>query len=120
MIQLFKSLLGDTPREPPARKPTPKALPTPPHRADYRAVSLTPGIKCQAVARDTAGKRYLLCEAPCLPLSACATPAKCSCKFRKHADRRDADRRLLGEVETSRWFSGAERRNRGGRRSIRI
>jgi hypothetical protein len=122
MIQLFRSLLGEPSRDYPAKKPSSARLKpspgSPPHTSvDYRAVSLAPNILCDAVARQAAGKRYLLREAPRLPLAGCATPATCSCKFRKHADRRDGDRRLLGMTETNRWFAGSERRNRGGRRS---
>jgi hypothetical protein len=117
MMQLFKSLLGESPRagESPrgytAKKSTPGAKPKPTHATgDYRAVSIAPNIACAVLAKDVAGKRYLLREAPRLPLAGCATPASCSCKYRKHADRREADRRLLGSNETARWFNGAERR----------
>jgi hypothetical protein len=43
-------------------------------------------------------------------------PADCLCKFRKHPDRRDDDRRVFGDAATSRWFAGSERRTRRGRR----
>ena len=121
MIQLFRSLLFRTSRECVAKKrPVPNARPRPVHAGgDYRAVSLAPSIDCYAAAKDAAGKRYLLREAPHLPLAGCTMPAECSCKFRKHADRRDGDRRLLGEAETSRWFAGSERRARRVRRSTK-
>jgi hypothetical protein len=123
MIQLFKSLLGDTSgdhrKDKPALRPIASTRPGPTQaNVDYRAVSFAPNLMCDAVSKDVAtGKRYLLREAPRLPLAGCATPASCSCKFRKHADRRDGDRRLLGMSETNRWYAGGERRNRGGRRS---
>jgi hypothetical protein len=122
MIQLFKSLLGDTSRDHRADKPANRsalsARPKPPQaNVDYRAISLAPNIMCDALTKDVAGKRYLMREAPRLPLAGCATPATCSCKYRKHADRRDGDRRMLGLGETNRWYAGGERRNRGGRRS---
>lgn len=117
MIQLFKSLLGESPRERPAKQPAPGARLKPAHAGgDFRAVSVAPSTECHAGLKDASAKRYLLREAPRLPLADCATPANCSCKFRKHADRRDGDRRLLGMTETNRWFAGSERRNRGGRR----
>jgi hypothetical protein len=120
MMQLLKSLLGESPRAYPAKKPAPGAKLKPSHvGADYRAVSLAPNSACHAAAKDVAGKRYLLREAPRLPLPACATPATCSCKYRKHAERRDADRRLLGSTETTRWFAGSERRTRRMRRATR-
>jgi hypothetical protein len=119
MIQILKSLFGDNVREQPKKSRTPQAKPRSMHAgADYRAVSLAPALECYAAAKSFPGKRYLLSEAPRLPLANCPTPANCSCKFRKHADRRDGDRRLFGEIETNRWYAGSERRLRGGRRSL--
>jgi hypothetical protein len=118
MMQLFKSLLGESPRGYSAKTSTPGAKAKPAHTgADYRAVSLAPNIECSALGKDVVGKRYLLRDAPRLPLPGCATPATCSCRYRKHADRRDGDRRLLGTIETGRWFAGAERRTQRNRRS---
>jgi hypothetical protein len=120
MIHLLKSLFGDTPREQPVKRTAATARLKPSHAgSDYRAVSLAQSTGCHAVASGFAGKRYLLREAPSLPLTDCANPAKCSCKFRKHADRRDGDRRLLGMAETNRWFAGSERRQRAGRRATK-
>ena len=119
MIQLLKSLFGEGAREQPAKSRSPQSKPRPVHTSsDYRAVSLSPSLECYAAAKNSPGKRYLLCEAPRLPLANCATPANCSCKFRKYADRRDGDRRLFGEIESNRWYAGSERRLRGGRRSM--
>jgi hypothetical protein len=123
MIQLFKSLLGNTSRDQRkdklAIRPAMSTRPKPTQaNVDYRAVSLAPNSACDVASQDVAaGKRYLLREAPRLPMAGCATPAYCTCRFRKHADRRDGDRRLLGMSETNRWYGGGERRNRGGRRS---
>jgi hypothetical protein len=123
MIQLFKSLLGDASRDhrttKPAIRPAVSTRPKPTQaNVDYRAVSLAPNSACDVATHDISiGKRYLQRDAPRLPMSGCLTPASCSCKFRKHADRRDGDRRLLGMAETNRWYAGGERRNRGGRRS---
>ena len=117
MFNLFRSLLGETSRECPAKKLALSATRKIAHAGgDYRAVSIAPSMECYAAAKDVAGKRYLMREAPQLPLVNCTSPENCSCKFRKHADRRDGDRRLLGEEETDRWFSGSERRARRGRR----
>jgi hypothetical protein len=120
MIQLFKSLLGGSSSKTSARQPASSARRKPAQGGgDYRAVSLAPNIDCYAAAKDSGSKRYLLRDAPRLPLAGCATPTNCSCKFRKHADRRDGDRRLLGEVENGRWFAGSERRARRSRRATR-
>lgn len=118
MIQLFKSLLGGRSRESTAKQAASSVRrKTALVGGDYRAVSLAPNIECYAAAKGFGGKRYLLREAPRLPLAECAMPTNCSCRFRKHADRRDGDRRLLGEVENSRWFAGSERRTRRVRRT---
>jgi hypothetical protein len=123
MMQLFKSLLGESNqsnRDCAAKKIAPNPKPKPRTAAasagDYRAVSIEPCSHCRAATRELAGKRYLLREVPSLPLSGAAA-SSCTCKFRKHADRRDADRRLLGETETHRWFSGSDRRQHCSRRS---
>jgi hypothetical protein len=118
MIKVLRGLFGNTSREPPAKKATPIARPERPNAAgDFRAVSLAPSMKCCAAATHATGRRVLLREAPRLPLEACTMPTNCSCKFRKDADRRDSDRRLLGATESNRWFAGPECRKRGGRRS---
>jgi hypothetical protein len=117
MIEILRGLFGKTPREHPAKKPTPIAGPKRSNfSGDFRAVSLAPSLRCCAAAKHVTGKRVLLRDAPRLPLEACTMPANCSCKFRKDADRRDGDRRLLGSTETNRWFAGPESRKRGGRR----
>ena len=118
MIKVLRGLFGKTPREHPAKKPTPIVRPKPSNSGgDFRAVSLAPSIRCCAAAKHATGRRVLLREAPRLPLEACTMATNCSCKFRKDADRRDSDRRLLGAKETNRWFAGPESRKRGGRRS---
>jgi len=118
MIKLLRGLFGKTPREHPAKKPMLIARPKRSNTGgDFRAVSLAPSIRCCAAAKQATGRRVLLREAPRLPLEGCTMPTNCSCKFRKDADRRDSDRRLLGATEANRWFAGPESRKRGGRRS---
>jgi hypothetical protein len=118
MIRLLRLLCGEAPRYHPARKPAPGAKREPAKAGgDYRAVSLAPNIECGSAAKTVAGRRYLLREAPRLPLPDCTMPTKCSCQYRKHADRRDGDRRLFGTLESGRWFPGTERR-KGGRRRL--
>ena len=118
MIKVLKGLLGKISREHPAKKPTPIVRPKRSNIAgDFRAVSIAPSIMCCTAAMHATGRRYLLREAPRLPLEACTMPTNCSCKFHKNADRRDSDRRLFGATETNRWFAGPENRKRGRRRS---
>ncbi|MGH8230509.1 MAG: hypothetical protein ACRESY_01665 [Steroidobacteraceae bacterium] len=118
MIDLFKSLLGGSSTAVPAPK---RAVPGNSKAskvgADYRAVSLLAGIQCRVAVRDGVDKRYLLGEAPRLPLAGCATPEQCTCKYRKHADRRNDDRRLLGGTHCAAWYAGSERRARRSRRT---
>jgi hypothetical protein len=118
MIKSLKELLGKSLRERAEKSPTPIARPRQPNSsADFRAVSIAPNIMSCTAAMRSRGRRYLLREAPRLPLEGCTTPTDCSCKFRKSADRRDSDRRLFGATETNRWFAGRQCRRRGGRRS---
>ena len=118
MIKVLRGLFGENPREHPVKKPTPIAMAKRSNTGgDFRAVSLAPSIRCCAAAKYATGRRVLLREAPRLPLEACTMPTNCSCKFRKDADRRDSDRRLLGETETNRWFAGPESRKHRSRRS---
>jgi hypothetical protein len=117
MIKVLRGLFGENPREHPVKKPTPIATAKRSNTGgDFRAVSLAPTIRCCAAAKHATGRRVLLREAPRLPLEGCTMPTNCSCKFRKGADRRDSDRRLLGETETNRRFVGPESRKRGSRR----
>ena len=118
MIKVLRGLFGENPREHPVKKATPIAIVERSNTGgDFRAVSLAPSIRCCAAAKHATGRRVLLREAPRLPLEACTMPTNCSCKFRKDADRRDSDRRLLGETETNRWFVGPESRKHRIRRS---
>jgi hypothetical protein len=119
MIKVLTELFGKTSREHPTKKPTPIAVTKRSNiGGDFRAVSVAPSLLCCAAATHATGRRVLLREAPRLPLEACTMRTGCSCRFRKDADRRDSDRRLLGGMETNRWFAGPENRKRGGRRAI--
>ena len=118
MIKVLEGLLGKISRGHPANKPTANATPKrSTGSGDFRAVEIAPSIICCAAAIHVTGKPYLMREAPRLPLYGCTMPTKCSCKFRKNADRRDSDRRLFGSTETNRWFAGVDGRTRRGRRS---
>jgi hypothetical protein len=118
MIQLLKSLRAAKSDDNPERKPAVKTVPRSADRVpDFRAVSLAPSLNCCAATKDTASRRYLWREAPRLPLPGCAMGSNCTCKFVKHSDRRDGDRRLLGGISTAQWFAGSERRRHQGRRA---
>ncbi len=121
MIKSLLSLLGKASCEPSAKKSAPPVSRRPPNPAgDFRAVSIaSSGARC-AAAKQSADTRYLMREAPRLPLAACTMQAGCTCRFRKVSDRRDGDRRLFGGTGTNRWYTGNESRQRQGRRSTRI
>jgi hypothetical protein len=108
MIALLKSLLNTRSSDRPAQKSG--------DACDFRAVSLAPSLECCAATKGVASRRYLWREAPRLPLAGCERSSNCTCKFIKHADRRDGDRRLLG-CATKQWFMGGERRKHMGRRA---
>lgn len=80
----------------------------------YQAVSIACPSKCCAAVKSLAGQRFLARSAPALPLPACTMSDQCKCSFQKHADRRDSDRRLPGEM--SKWYGGSEKRRSRGRR----
>ena len=118
MIKVLKDLLGKISREQFAKKNTSIASPNrSKSTGDFRAVEIAPSVMCCAAAKQITGRFYLLRQAPRLPLMGCTMPTNCSCKFRKTADRRESDRRLLGATEINHWFAGVEGRKRQGRRS---
>jgi len=84
---------------------------------DYRAVSIVPTQASCIDARQLRNVRYLLREAPRLPLSQCPLRAGCTCSYRKFADRRTADDRRDIADSSGRWFVGEDRRRSRGRRA---
>ena len=81
-----------------------------PSKLSYRAVELrTRGPAC-AAARELAGKRLLVAEAPPLPLADCN--ARCMCYYEAHADRRrDEPRRAADLGVSGSFYAGPERRS---------
>jgi hypothetical protein len=116
MIKSLFGLLKKTPGECAAKQSPGSARKTVRPGADFRAVTIAPSGACCTAAKQSAATRYLMREAPRLPLAACTMAADCSCKFRKVPDRREGDRRLFGGCVTNRWYSGAESRKRHSRR----
>lgn len=124
MIKTLLALLDRSARAP--RKPAQAARHAPPGvprrppaaDADFRAVVILSGPVCCQTVRDAAGQRHLMRAAPRLPLVGCDTPQQCTCRFKKIADRRDTDRRLLGGNATNRWYVGTEKRSRASRRCV--
>ena len=109
------SLLGGLLARFGARKEPPEA--TGPLRP-FQAISIYRGLVCCDMARKFSEHRFLVRDAPTLPLSGCSMREKCHCKYIKHWDRRAEPRRLIDFGVASRLFDGRERRaRRGDRRS---
>jgi hypothetical protein len=60
--------------------------------ATHHAVSIAPGPRCCAGARELRGQRFLSREAPMLPLASCDR-TDCTCRYEHHQDRRKGARR---------------------------
>jgi len=124
MLKLLQSLFGEPATETAAggRAATVKVRTASQSTAvggDYRAVSLSPARGCVAAATGATRRRYLLRDAPRLPLTGCSLSGQCTCKFRKHADRRDDERRMFGTATVGTWYAGTERRSARCRRRSR-
>lgn len=96
-----------------ADKPTVEA----PAGREYWAVAIAAGVRCCAAVQEKQGKRYLLAEAPRVPLPDCSMPQDCMCRFRKSTDRRGGDRRDTWRSATGQRFAGAEKRKGPRRKS---
>ncbi len=82
----------------------------------FQAISIYRGLICCDMARKFSEHRFLVRDAPPLPLAGCSMGKKCQCKYIKHQDRRSEPRRLNDFGVAARMFDGKERRARGGRR----
>ena len=83
----------------------------------FQSVSIYRGLECCQMARKFSEHRFLVRDAPALPLSGCTMRATCQCRYLKHKDRRSEPRRLMDFGLATRLFDGRERRGRGGRRN---
>jgi len=98
------------------RKEPPEATATGPLRP-FQAISIYRGLICCEMARKFSEHRFLVRDAPPLPLAGCTMRETCHCKYIKHKDRRAEPRRLIDFGLSARIFDGRERRVRGGRRT---
>lgn len=96
------------------KKPVPRVIPK------FPAVEVTPGlIECCDAVRAIRGQRYLMTNAPSIPVAGCDAE-KCKCRYTRFTDRRQEERR--GEdagVATTVYSATAEdkRSKTRGRRS---
>jgi len=86
----------------------------------YHGVSCHPPLQSCDAAVEIAGTRFLVVDAPQLPLSDC-TARQCRCKYQHHEDRRseDADRRVPFGLRNDLFgaLQQQERRSIRGRRA---
>jgi hypothetical protein len=99
-----------------AGKQEPELRPSAPLRP-FQAVSIYRGLECCQIAKKFSEHRFLVRDAPTLPLAGCTMRAACQCRYLKHKDRRSEPRRLVDFGLSTRLFDGRERRGRVGRRS---
>lgn len=90
MAEMWKKLLKQLGRAPRAHSAPAKSHP-------YRAVSVAPTRASCPAAVAVRDKRFLMAEAPTLPLPMCTWPLSCPCKLKTHEDRRASPRREMGE-----------------------
>ena len=83
----------------------------------FQAVAIFPGTQCCKAAREIEGYRFLMRQAPKLPLSECTQPQSCRCRYLKFNDRRGSPRRMLDFGLKPTLFAAKERRKQAGRRS---
>jgi hypothetical protein len=66
----------------------PRGGEAPESASPYRAVSVAPTRASCPAAVAIRDKRFLVAEAPTLPLPMCTWPLSCPCKLKMHNDRR--------------------------------
>lgn len=71
-------------------------------RRSFKGAGINPGPDCCAAATALTSKRFLVEQAPRLPLEGCDRVATCSCKYHNFADRRQDDERrnVYGALST--------------------
>jgi len=82
-------------------------------RGKWEGLAFEPDPHCCNAATKMKGRRFLIAEAPKVPLADCPDPALCKCKLRPVKDRRSGDdrRELVGALSTEMPI-GDERSNR--------
>ena len=124
-VLLLKGMIAPKPAAraaniPPGRVTKKTAKNAAPARLPFHAVSCRSGAgSCEAV-EEINGQRFLVEDAPQLPLDAC-TKERCKCKYLHHQDRRDDDggRRALYGIQSEfyEYTSKHDRRVKSGRRA---
>ncbi|MEZ5459656.1 MAG: hypothetical protein R3E65_10255 [Steroidobacteraceae bacterium] len=124
MKRFFDRLLQRNASNPKVEPKPPGARPTAgagergtPRVNAYQAVEIVPCLRACEAAREITGTRFLARRAPVLPLGICDRKTDCTCRFRKHDDRRVGPQRNPYASELVRAYPGQDRRRVRGRRS---
>jgi len=88
-------------------------------RPKFPAVEIDPGLNqcCEAV-RNLRGQRYLMTNAPSIPVPGCDAKT-CNCRYQRFTDRRHETRRGLDAGVASTLYSDSEVDKRLGNRGRR-
>ena len=97
---------------------TPLLAPNRPLKSRYRAVRLAAAAACCPAAERLGRRRFLLTEAPRLPLEHCNRIIRCRCRYKHYADRRSGDdrRQIFGSLAYDAPGGTADRRSGQDRR----
>lgn len=82
----------------------------------FQAIAIYRGLECCAMAKKFAEHRFLLRDAPVLPLPQCSMPERCECRYLRFKDRRTENRRADDFGAATRRY-GSDRRARGRRKT---
>ena len=98
----------------PSRKMLARAKSAAPPPSPYRATSITHGSDACNAVKSLDEHRFLLDDAPLVPLPDCDS-LKCNCKYIRHKDRRDeeAERRAISGLSGDLYSNAGNQERRG-------
>jgi hypothetical protein len=82
----------------------------------FQAIAIFRGSRACDMAKRFSEHRFLVKDAPALPLKNCTMPLNCECKYLKFKDRRSEPRRVIDFGSTTRVYGYSDRRTHKGRR----
>ncbi|HEY6643913.1 hypothetical protein [Povalibacter sp.] len=82
----------------------------------FQAIAIYRGVSACEMARKFSEHRFLVREAPTLPLPGCTMSQACECRYLKFRDRRGESRRLDDFGAATRLTNLPDRRRTRGRR----
>jgi hypothetical protein len=86
-------------------------------KGQYAGLEFIPDKPCCDAATTMGSRRFLISEAPKVPLATCSDPALCRCKYRNVDDRRAGDERrsVVGALSKGMPIGDERTNNRAGR-----